>query len=358
MTRPGLTIGSGMEAGGTRVPVAASGATGHGEAPTPQVLRDGILTVNKAAGWTSHDVVAKLRTLLRGPRIGHAGTLDPAATGVLPVLVGRATRIAEYLLDWDKEYLAVLRLGETTDTQDATGKVLARCVAVDLEPEAIRSVIAGFQGRLRQVPPMYSAVKVGGEPLYKAARAGRHIEREPRDITIHRIEVLAISGRDVTLSIVCSKGTYIRTLCADIGEALGVGGHLLALERRRVGPLTLDRALSIEEVHARLSEGRLAEDLMSLDEALQALPVLVVDEATSIRVLHGVPVPSEAVHWSAVPEKGSLRVGQPVRLKDPGGRLLALGEVPEGHLGTEAPGSGAPRAVPILKVLADVPGRK
>ncbi len=357
MTRPGFTIRSGMETGGARVSVTASSAAGDGGSPTPQVRGDGILTVNKAAGWTSHDVVAKLRTLLRGPRIGHAGTLDPAATGVLPVLVGRATRIAEYLLDWDKEYRAVLRLGETTDTQDATGRVLARCVPVDVEPEAIRSVVTRFQGRLRQVPPMYSAVKVGGEPLYKAARAGRHIERGPRDITIHRIEVLAITGRDVTLSIVCSKGTYIRTLCADIGEVLGVGGHLLALERRRVGPLTLDRALSIDEVTARLSEARLAEDLMSLDEALQALPVLVVDEATSVRVLHGVPVPSEAVHWSALPGTESLRVGQPVRLKDPTGRLLAIGEVPEGNLGAEAPASGASRAVPILKVLADPPGR-
>ncbi len=357
MTRPSVTIRSGMEADGARVSVTASSAAGDGEPPTPQVWGDGILAVNKAAGWTSHDVVAKLRTLLRGPRIGHAGTLDPAATGVLPVLVGRATRIAEYLLDWDKEYRAVLRLGETTDTQDATGRVLARCVPVDVEPEAIRSVVAGFQGRLRQVPPMYSAVKIGGEPLYKAARAGRHIERGPRDITIHRIEVLAVSGRDVTLGIVCSKGTYIRTLCADIGEVLGVGGHLLALERRRVGPLTLDRALSIDEVTARLSEARLAEDMMSLDEALQALPVLVVDEATSVRVLHGVPVPSEAVHWSTLPGRESLRVGQPVRLKNPTGRLLAIGEVPEGNLGTEAPASGTSRAVPILKVLADAPQR-
>ncbi len=357
VTYPGLRLGPGEEAGEARVPGRAPGARGNEEAPTRQGLGDGILTVNKAAGWTSHDVVAKLRTLLRGPRIGHAGTLDPAATGVLPVLVGRATRIAEYLLDWDKEYRAVLRLGETTDTQDATGRVLARCGAVGLEPETIRSVIAGFQGRLRQVPPMYSAVKVGGEPLYKAARAGRYIERGPRDITIHRIEVLAVTGRDVTLSLVCSKGTYVRTLCADIGEALGVGGHLLTLERRRVGPLTLDRALSIEEIDSKLSAGRLAEDLMSLDEALQALPVLVVDEATSVRVLHGVPVPSEKVHWTVAPEKGPLKVGQAVRLKDPAGRLLALGEVPEGNLGTEAPASGAPRAVPILKVLADALGK-
>jgi tRNA pseudouridine55 synthase len=353
VTRPGLTIGSGEEAREASVPVAASGARGGGDAQPRPGLGDGILTVNKAAGWTSHDVVAKLRTLLKGPRIGHAGTLDPAATGVLPVLVGRATRIAEYLLDWDKEYRAVLRLGETTDTQDATGKVLARRVAVGLEPETIRSVIEGFQGRLRQVPPMYSAVKIGGEPLYKAARAGRHIERGPRDITIHRIEVLAMSGRDVTLGIVCSKGTYVRTLCADIGEALGVGGHLFSLERRRVGPLTLDRALSIGEIEARLSAGRLAEELMSLDEALQALPVLVLDEATSVRVLHGVPVPPEKAHWRAVLDKGPLRVGQPVRLKDPSGRLLALGRVPEGIPWTEAPAGDTRSAVPILKVLAD-----
>ena len=192
---------------------------------------DGVLIIKKEAGWTSHDVVAKIRHLLGGVKVGHAGTLDPAATGVLPVLIGRGTRIAEYLVEWDKEYRAVLRLGETTDTQDATGTVLARHTTDSVTPEAIHEVVGRFHGPIEQVPPMYSAVKVGGVPLYKSARAGKTIARDARTIVIHTLEVEAIHERDVTLRIVCSKGTYVRTLCADIGEALGVGGHMLALEQ-------------------------------------------------------------------------------------------------------------------------------
>jgi len=218
---------------------------------------DGVLTIKKEAGWTSHDVVAKVRHLLGGVKVGHAGTLDPAAMGVLPLLIGRGTRIAEYLVEWDKEYRAVLRLGETTDTQDATGTVLARYTTDSVTPEAIHEAVGRFHGPIEQVPPMYSAVKVAGVPLYKSARAGKTIAREARTIVIHTLEVLAIQGRDVTLRIVCSKGTYVRTLCADIGDALGVGGHMLALERRRVGPLMIEQALTIDEVVTRHALGRL-----------------------------------------------------------------------------------------------------
>ena len=207
---------------------------------------DGVLTIKKESGCTSHDVVAKVRHLLGGVKVGHAGTLDPAATGVLPVLIGRGTRIAEYLVEWDKEYRAVLRLGETTDTQDATGTVLASQVKDQVTLKAIHEVVGRFRGTIEQVPPMYSAVKVGGVPLYKSARAGKTIARDARTIVIHTLEVEAVQERDVTLRIVCSKGTYVRTLCADIGEALGVGGHMLALERRRVGPLTIDKALTVD----------------------------------------------------------------------------------------------------------------
>ncbi len=315
-------------------------------------LMEGVLNVNKEAGWTSHDVVAKLRGLLRGAKIGHAGTLDPAATGVLPVLVGRGTRIAEYLMDWDKEYRAVLRLGETTDTQDATGTILATRPTDGLTEEAIRSTIARFQGRVMQLPPMYSAVKVGGVPLYKAARAGRTVERDSREVSVHEIEVSGITGRDVSLRVRCAKGTYVRTLCADIGEALGVGGHLLALERRRVGPLTIERALTIEAVKSRLLLGRLAEDLISLDQALAGLPSLVVDEATAARVLHGVPVPLRAIRLAAAAGSVEEPAGRPVRLKDQAGRLLALGRVPAE--GLRASALSAEPAVAILKVLADV----
>lgn len=316
-------------------------------------IGDGVLVVNKAADWTSHDVVAKVRGMLKGQKVGHAGTLDPAATGVLPLLVGKGTRIAEYLVDWDKEYRAVLRLGETTDTQDATGTVLAVRPVEALTEAQIRAAVGRFQGTLRQVPPMYSAIKVGGVPLYKAARAGKTVERDARDVTVHELEILEIRGRDVELRVRCSKGTYIRTLCADIGEALGVGGHLLALERRRVGPLSIDRALSVEEIQSRLAVGRLADDVIPLDEALHELPDLVLDPVTAGRVLHGVAVPGEALQRSmAMAEQPGSRErvalpGQVVRLKDAAGRLLALGKMP-------AEGLGAARcSVAIVKVLAE-----
>jgi tRNA pseudouridine55 synthase len=306
-------------------------------------IGDGILNVNKQAGWTSHDVVAKVRGLVKGLKIGHAGTLDPAATGVLPVLVGRGTRIAEYLLDWDKEYRAVLRLGRTTETQDATGAVLATRSLDGLTEAQIRSAIARFQGRITQVPPMYSAVKVDGVPLYKSARAGKTVEREPRTVEIYELEVLGIAGADVTLRVRCSKGTYVRTLCADIGEALGVGGHLLSLQRTRVGPLAVEQALTLETISARAAAGRLTEDLLALDEALASVPAIVVDGRTAERVRHGAAVPAGAGRWMAQPGQGPV-----VRIKDEAGRLLALGKTGVAQAG----GAGAP-AVTIEKVLVD-----
>jgi tRNA pseudouridine55 synthase len=328
---------------------AEAAVAGRGARATALSL-DGVLNVNKPAGWTSHDVVARLRSLLRISRVGHAGTLDPAATGVLPVLVGRATRIAEYLLDWDKEYLAVLRLGETTDTLDATGTVLERRETGRLDEAAIREAVARFRGRIAQVPPMYSAVKVAGVPLYKAARAGRVVERGPREVVVHAIDVLGIAGRDVTLRVVCGKGTYVRTLCADIGAALGVGGHLLTLERRRVGPLAVDAALSPQALGDLAAAGRLGEVLLSLDLALAALPALELDKTAALRARHGVPVPAQAVVRASGQGPGGLRGGQPVRLKDPAGELLGIGLVPEEGL-VVGGGTGA-GTVAVAKVLA------
>ena len=238
------------------------------------VLQDGVLNVRKEAGWTSHDVVARIRGKLRGMKLGHAGTLDPAATGVLPLLVGRGTRIAEYLLEWDKTYLAGLRLGETTDTQDASGTVLQRLAIESVTENRIREVAAEFEGRIQQVPPMYSAVKVGGVPLYKAARAGRDVERQARAVTVFRLDIVGIQIPDVTFRVACSKGTYIRTLCADIGHRLGVGGHMSTLVRERVGPLMVEQALTVDEVESRLGQGTLAASMLTLDEALAWLPGL------------------------------------------------------------------------------------
>jgi tRNA pseudouridine55 synthase len=304
-------------------------------------IRDGVLNLNKPSDWTSHDVVAKLRNLLRVSRIGHGGTLDPAATGVLPIFIGRATRIAEYLLDWDKEYVAVMRLGEATDTQDATGVVLARSQAHHVTRADLDSTSARFRGRIKQLPPMYSAVKVGGEPLYRAARAGKTVARDLRDVMVYELEILGLDGGDVSMRVRCSKGTYIRTLCADIGSALGVGAHLLALERTRVGPLKLAEASTLEDVR---DVQRLADRLMSMDDALTHLPALLVEQDAADRATRGVRVPSDSIRWS--PDAQATPESSRVRLKDPGGRLLGVGRIQsDGMTG---------RWIAIEKILIDV----
>lgn len=294
---------------------------------------DGVLAIRKEAGWTSHDVVAKIRQILGGTKIGHAGTLDPSATGVLPVLIGRGTRIAEYLVEWNKEYHAVLRLGETTDTLDATGTVLSRQPTDDVTEAAIHEAVGRFRGVIRQVPPMYSAVKVGGVPLYKLARAGKTVPRDARTVVISALDVLAIRGRDVTLKLICSKGTYVRTLCADLGETLGVGAHLVTLERRRVGPLALEQAITVEEVAMREALGQLSSHVMSLDVALQNLPVVTVDGSMVDHVRHGAPVSLQGLTLggglSVLIRKPDTRV----RIHDPHDRLLAIGRYP-GERGT------------------------
>ncbi|HEY6086037.1 MAG TPA: tRNA pseudouridine(55) synthase TruB [Nitrospira sp.] len=294
---------------------------------------DGVLAIRKEAGWTSHDVVSKIRQILGGAKIGHAGTLDPSATGVLPVLIDRGTRIAEYLVEWNKEYHAVLRLGETTDTLDATGTVLSRQPTDDVTEAAIHEVVGRFRGVIRQVPPMYSAVKVGGVPLYKLARAGKTVPRDARTVVISALDVLAIRGRDVTLKLICSKGTYVRTLCADLGEALGVGAHLVTLERRRVGPLALEQAITVEEVAMREALGQLSSHVMSLDVALQNLPVVTVDGSMVDHVRHGAPVSLQGLTLggglSVLIRKPDTRV----RIHDPHDRLVAIGRYP-GERGT------------------------
>ncbi len=293
------------------------------------VLQDGVLNVRKEAGWTSHDVVARIRGRLQGMKLGHAGTLDPAATGVLPLLIGRGTRIADYLVEWDKTYLACLRLGITTDTQDATGTVLQQAATESVTESGIRKVTAEFQGPIRQIPPMYSAVKVGGVPLYKAARAGRDVERQSREVTIFRLDIVDIQIPDVTIRVVCSKGTYVRTLCADIGDRLGVGGHMSSLIRERVGPLMVERALTVDEVESRLKQGTLATSMLSLDEALASLPACIVGAGTARRVLHGMPVSfTEVLRWDGWPTSVGAGSSRAIRLRDESGRLLAIGMLP------------------------------
>ena len=283
----------------------------------------GVLNVSKPAGWTSHDVVAKVRRLLQVRKVGHAGTLDPEATGVLPVLLGKGTRLSAFLLHWDKEYEAVLRLGQETTTQDATGAIVRDCSVQELRPETVHAAVAQFQGEQQQVPPMYSAVKIGGQPLYKAARAGKTFDRQARPVTIYHIAVRALALPDVTLWVRCSKGTYIRTLCADIGRVLGVGGHLSRLTRIRVGPLHLDRAWPLRDIGRGGDLFGNPGAFLGLDEALAHLPAVVVDPAMVGKVLNGAPV-SAAALWSE--DHRETPPETLIRVKDGMGRLLALGK--------------------------------
>jgi len=211
-------------------------------------MPNGILIIDKPEGWTSMDVCAKLRGILRERRIGHGGTLDPMATGVLPVFVGSATRAVEFAEKGDKEYVAVLRLGLVTNTQDTTGEVLEE-KAVSVTAEDLRSVLPRFTGEQEQLPPMFSAIKIGGKKLYELARAGQEVERKVRRITIHELELLEQkSETKFVLRVRCSKGTYIRALCHDIGQALGCGGCMSGLRRTMAAGFTLAQAVTLEQV--------------------------------------------------------------------------------------------------------------
>ena len=203
---------------------------------------DGILVIRKEKGYTSHDVVAKLRGILHMKKIGHTGTLDPAAEGVLPVALGRGTRLVELLTEKEKTYEAVLRLGVSTDTQDMTGTILSE-KPVTVTEEEVRETVASFVGEQMQVPPMYSALKVGGKKLYELAREGKTIERKPRPVVFYEIRILDMDLPLVRISVTCSKGTYIRALARDIGEALQSGAHLTGLIRTRVGEIKLEQCL-------------------------------------------------------------------------------------------------------------------
>ncbi len=281
---------------------------------------DGFLNIDKPVGWTSHDVVAKARKIVGEKRIGHAGTLDPFATGVLPLCVGRATRLVSYLLDSDKGYRVVMRLGETTDTQDATGRVLSQRDGSGITGSAIEAVLADFRGAIRQIPPMYSAVKVGGERLYRAAREGREVERPPREVTIRRLDMIGMEGGDVRLEVVASRGTYIRSLCADVGERLGVGAHCRELVRTRSGPFRLDEAVTLEELDRLARERRVGLALYPMEEVLKHFPAVRVNRETVERVSHGAAVTACGVE--ELPER--FRKGETVRIQGRGPAVIAV----------------------------------
>lgn len=238
---------------------------------------NGIINIYKEAGFTSHDVVAKLRGIVKQKKIGHTGTLDPDAVGVLPVCFGNATKLCDMLTDKTKEYRACMLLGKTSDTQDASGTVLTE-KEVTASEEEVREAVMSFVGTYDQIPPMYSALKVNGKKLYELARQGVEIERKPRTVEIYHIYIEEIALPYVTFTVGCSKGTYIRTLCADIGDKLGCGALMESLVRTRVGTFPIEEALKLSQVEELVREGRLEERVIAPDavfeeyEAITALP--------------------------------------------------------------------------------------
>jgi tRNA pseudouridine55 synthase len=295
---------------------------------------DGLLIIDKPPGLTSHDVVARVRQILRERRVGHTGTLDPFATGVLIMLVGRATRLAQFLSGADKEYEAVIRLGYATATGDATGTALTNASALQ-EPricwkdQEIETALRNLCGEINQIPPMYSAKKNKGRKLYEMARQGKEIERQPIAVTIHTFEPVRTSGSllkdnhdgtvDLSVRVVCSAGTYVRTLAEDFGKLLGVGAHLAELRRTRAGEFRIHDAISLEQLKQNVDEGLLATVLYRPDAALQKLPFVHLNASDANRACHGVVIPME------VEAPRSWVDGERVRMCDQEGNLMAIG---------------------------------
>ncbi|MGQ4806819.1 tRNA pseudouridine synthase B [Candidatus Entotheonellaceae bacterium PAL068K] len=239
-------------------------------------MPSGILCVDKPRGLTSHDVVAEVRCLAGLRTVGHTGTLDPAASGLLLLCLGRATKFARFFEGLDKTYWTVMRLGVCTDTQDATGRVVSQRPVPALSRRQIQSVLLRFTGRVQQLPPMYSAVKYRGQRLYRLARQGQTVARQPRNVDIRRLDLLDVQGELVTLRIVCSKGTYVRTLCEDIGLALGYGAHTVHLQRCRVGFFCLRQAYTLDDLRQKTQDGTFETTCIPLARGLDFLPALLL----------------------------------------------------------------------------------
>ena len=281
---------------------------------------NGILLIDKQPDWTSNDVVAKLKGILHQRRIGHSGTLDPMATGLLVVFVGRATRAVAFAEGHDKRYLAGLRLGITTDTQDITGAVLEE-KNVSVSMEELDQALALFRGEIQQVPPMYSAIKHQGRRLYDIARKGGQVERAPRTITIHDLRLIGQQNGDWLLDVSCSKGTYVRTLCHDLGQTLGCGGCMSSLRRVQAGQFSVDQAVTLEQVQIMADEGRAEELLLPVDSLFDQYPACFVDAAQEKKIRCGNQMES------------GLAVGM-YRVYNQGGDFLMLGRAEDGKMKT------------------------
>ena len=281
---------------------------------------NGILLIDKQPDWTSNDVVAKLKGILRQRRIGHSGTLDPMATGLLVVFVGRATRAVEFAEGHDKRYIAGLRLGITTDTQDITGTVLEE-KDVPVTREELEKALERFRGQIQQIPPMYSAIKHKGQRLYDIARKGGEVERKPRAITIHDLRVIDGQEGDWLLDVRCSKGTYVRTLCHDLGRALGCGGCMSSLRRVEAGQFSVDQAVTLSQVQQMADAGRVEELLLPVDSLFQAYPHCTASASQEKKIRCGNQV------------KTGLAGGD-YRVYTESGEFLMLGRVEDGIMKT------------------------
>jgi tRNA pseudouridine55 synthase len=290
---------------------------------------NGVLILDKPAGFTSFDAVAVLRGLTREKKIGHTGTLDPMATGVLPLLLGSATRANALLPDTDKEYEAGFRLGIATDTQDTTGKTVAES-GFGATREQVEAALCAFRGEILQIPPMVSAVSVGGKRLYDLARRGIEVERKPRPVTIRRLEMLSYdeAARCGTLRVSCSKGTYIRTLCADLGEALHTYGAMSSLRRTRASGFTLRECITLPQARELAAGGRLAERVIPVETLFSSMPAVTVSPAQAVRFRNGGALDLERTALCrAVPAEGAV-----YRVNDPDGGFLGLGRTENGRL--------------------------
>lgn len=279
----------------------------------------GIINVYKEKGFTSHDVVAKLRGIVGQKKIGHTGTLDPDATGVLPVCLGKATKLCDLLTDKNKTYEAVLLFGKTTDTQDITGEVLEEKSTEALTEEKVREAIEGFIGDYEQIPPMYSALKVNGKKLYELAREGKVIERKARPVKILDIQILEIDLPKVRMEVSCSKGTYIRTLCHDIGEKLGCGGCMESLIRTRVSTFRIEDAKTLDEIETLKQEGKLAELLVPIDAMFPFYPKITVKDDWKAFAKNGNPLDLKMLKEACGQDEETQ-----VRLYDESGKFIAI----------------------------------
>ncbi len=307
---------------------------------------NGVLIVDKPVGPTSFDIVGKVRRALRVKRVGHGGTLDPLASGVLPVCVGEATKLAPFLLDADKEYEFAVRFGAETDTDDAGGAVIRTADASGLDERTLLQALGAFHGPISQVPPAYAAIKRDGKALYAYAREGTPIEVAPRAVTVFELELLHFAGtEDARFRLRCSKGTYVRALARDLGRALGVGAHVTALRRTRSGPFALAEAQPLDQVLAGLSAGA-APRLMPLPAALNGYPTVRVDETLVRRLRAG-----QRVAWTLLGAASEARAC----VLDPGGDLVAVAEPrPDGLVRTlRVFGAESQKPAPRVSAVVD-----